>query len=83
MICKKCTHICVSGFISDLINRCMNENDLCFFQVSKFSQFDKVYTLRGQCPTSKEELKLIYLTIDMTLNIYSPSYLGTHSEDCL
>ena len=40
-----------------------------FREVSKFSQFDKVYTLRGQCPTSKEELKLSIMLMLIVLKM--------------
>ena len=40
-----------------------------FREVSKFSQFDKVYTLRGQCPTSKEELKLSIMLMLIALKM--------------
>ena len=40
-----------------------------FCQVSKFSQFDKVYTLRGQCPTSKEESKLSIVSMLIALKM--------------
>ena len=41
-----------------------------FREVSKFSQFDKVYTLRGQCPTSKEESKwsIMLMLIALKMN---------------
>ena len=40
-----------------------------FREVSKFSQFDKVYTLRGQCPTSKEESKLSIMLMLIVLKM--------------
>ena len=40
-----------------------------FREVSKFSQFDKVYTLRGQCPTSKEESKLSIMLMLIALKM--------------
>ena len=40
-----------------------------FREASKFSQFDKVYTLRGQCPTSKEESKLSIMLMLIALKM--------------
>ena len=40
-----------------------------FREVSKFSQFDKIYTLRGQCPAAKEESKLSIMLMLIVLNM--------------